>query len=137
MKRKHPITLAGAVLVATALAMGSAAAHSVEELPQDTVSLSPVEPGMGEHWGNPKDLPLGPIFGVMKGEVVFVEFMITQEDFKAGKSWENLDAKVAGNLSKVDHMDIEFLSSGHPGFQVPHYDIHQYFVSHQIHLGYK
>ena len=31
-------------------------------LPDSVVKISPVVPEMGEHWANPKDLPLGPIY---------------------------------------------------------------------------
>src|SRR5687768_5429681 len=54
---------------------------SASILPKGTVKVSGVVPGMGEHWANPKDLPLGPIYCVHKGKVVCLEFMISQADF--------------------------------------------------------
>src|SRR4051812_38737338 len=59
-------------------------------LPSGTVKVSGVVPGMGEHWANPKDLPLGPIYCVHKGKVICIEYMISQADFQAGKSWPEL-----------------------------------------------
>ncbi|MGO4888044.1 hypothetical protein ACJ2A9_09825 [Anaerobacillus sp. MEB173] len=29
----------------------------------------------------------------------------------------------------INHTNIEFLPEGHEGFEVPHYDIHHYFVT--------
>jgi hypothetical protein len=60
-------------------------------LPQGTVQLDPVViPAMGEHWGNPIDMPTGPIYGVFEGKLVFIEYMISQKDFAEGKSYVNL-----------------------------------------------
>lgn len=50
-------------------------------LPQGVIQLAPCAPTMGEHWANPDDMPLGPIYGVMNDEVVFVELMSAQADF--------------------------------------------------------
>ena len=96
-------------------------------LPQGTVRVSGVVPRMGEHWANPKDLPLGPIYCVHKGKVVCIEYMISQADFQAGKSWREL----AGlkNLPSIDHVNMGFEPKGHEGYEVPHYDMHIYFVS--------
>ncbi len=52
---------------------------SPQDLPQGTVQLSPSLPTMGEHWANPDNMPLGPIYLVYKGEVIGIEFMYTQE----------------------------------------------------------
>src|SRR4051812_37527208 len=43
-------------------------------LPSGTVKVSGVVPRMGEHWANPKDLPLGPIYCVHKGKVICIEY---------------------------------------------------------------
>ena len=52
--------------------------------------------------------------------------MITQEEFTAGQSWPALIG-VEG-LPPVDHFSIGFEAAGHEGFEVPHYDIHLYFL---------
>ncbi len=82
---------------------------------------------MGEHWANPKDLPLGPIYCVYKGKVVCLEFMISQADFAAGKSWPELSG--LKNLPPVNHINMGFEPKGHEGYEVPHYDMHIYFAS--------
>ena len=100
---------------------------SADTMPEGVVQLSPVVPAMGEHWGNPADMPLGPIYCVHEGKIVCLEFMIAQEDFAAGESWPNLSGMEG--LPPVDHVSIGFEPQGHEGFEVPHYDIHMYFLS--------
>jgi hypothetical protein len=101
---------------------------SVADLPPGTVKVSPPVPGMGEHWANPKDLPLGPIYCVMDGKVICAEFMIQQEAFVGGQSFERLRLGMPDKLPPVDHLDVTFMPHGHEGFEVPHYDMHMYFV---------
>ncbi len=100
---------------------------SVSILPKGTVKVSGVVPGMGEHWANPKDLPLGPIYCVYKGKVVCLEYMISQADFAAGKSWPELTG--LKNLPPINHINMGFEPKGHEGYEVPHYDMHIYFAS--------
>lgn len=126
--------LAGAGFAFAAIFNLSAAAH---EMPAGTVQVSPVVPGMGEHWAEPADLPFGPIYGKFGDKLVFIEWMISQDDFEAGKSWTGLWSKNGEEMPPVDHIDIEFQPTGHEGFEVPHYDIHVYFVSHEEHMAYK
>lgn len=104
-------------------------------LPPGTIKISECVPGMGEHWANPKDLPLGPIYGVHEGSLVFVEVMPAQSDFAEGKSWVDI-LKTPKWFLKVDHVDIEFQPQGHEGYPIPHYDIHAYFVSHEEHMAF-
>ena len=75
-----------AVAASPALAHGTTL-PDVSSLPKDVIQLSGVVPGMGEHWANPAHLPLGPIYGVSNGKVIFLEFMIDQDSFKTGKSF--------------------------------------------------
>ena len=100
---------------------------SASILPKGTVKVSGVVPGMGEHWANPKDLPLGPIYCVYKGKVVCLEFMISQADFAAGKSWPELSG--LKNLPPINHVNMGFEPKGHEGYEIPHYDMHIYFAS--------
>src|SRR4028118_1153851 len=95
-------------------------------LPMGTVKVSGVVPGMGEHWANPKDLPLGPIYCVHKRKVICIEYMISQADFRAGKSWPELTG--LKSLPPVNHINMGFEPKGHEGYEVPHYDMHVYFV---------
>ncbi len=106
---------------------------SVSILPKGTVKVSGVVPGMGEHWANPKDLPLGPIYCVMNGRVTCMEYMISQADFQAGKSWTELTPWFEGTAQPgVDHMEFNFVPNGHEGYEIPHYDVHMYFVSPEV-----
>ncbi|WP_181444410.1 hypothetical protein [Bacillus sp. 03113] len=101
-------------------------------LPKGTIQLNPQPiPKMGEHWANPEagDLPIGPIYGVYNGKLVFLEYMIDQEDFIQGKNHVNLEGMKGVPMPPVVQVDIEFQSHGHTGFEIPHYDIHNYFIT--------
>lgn len=118
----------GAAQDAAASSAGDdAALPGADTLPEGTVQLSPVIPAMGEHWGNPADMPLGPLYCVHDGKIVCLEFMISQEDLQNGKSWPDL-AGMKG-LPPVDHVSVGFEATGHEGYEVPHYDIHMYFIT--------
>ena len=103
-------------------------------LPPGTIQAGPCVPGMGEHWVRPQDAPFGPIYGVVNDRVVFVEVMIDQKAFAAGRSWDQQLKPIAGK--RIDHVDIDFNPHGHAGYAIPHYDVHAYFVPHAEHLGY-
>jgi len=102
---------------------------AVADLPAGTVKVSPPIPGMGEHWANPKDLPLGPIYCVMHGKVVCAEFMVSQKDFANGRSFERLRFGLNDKQPPINHLELNFQPHGHEGFEVPHYDLHMYFIS--------
>ena len=74
-------TLAVSLLLGTATAAMAATTELplASSLPANVVKISPVVPGMGEHWADPKDLPLGPIYGVSEGRIIFFEFMIDRD----------------------------------------------------------
>lgn len=99
-------------------------------LPEGTIQLDPhAVPAMGEHWANPAEMPNGPIYGVHNGKLVFIEYMIAQDDFINGKSHTNLGGMKGLPSPSVVQTDIEFQPKGHPGFDIPHFDIHAYFIS--------
>jgi hypothetical protein len=54
--------------------------------------------------------------------------MIRQEAFIKGESFERLALGMRGKLPPVDHVEMTFMPQGHKGFEVPHYDLHMYFV---------
>jgi hypothetical protein len=119
---------------AVAVAFGTAAfaaqnpeLPNVSILPKDAVQLSPSVPLMGEHWGNPADMPLGPIYCVHEGKVICIEYMISQEDFMNGKSWPALQGLT--DLPSINHIDIGFNPKGHHGYEIPHFDLHMFFIS--------
>jgi hypothetical protein len=99
-------------------------------LPKGAVKVSDVVPAMGEHWANPKDLPLGPLYCVYKGKIICIEYMISQADLQAGKSWSDLSG--LKNLPPINHVNMGFEAKGHEGYEVPHYDMHIYFVSPEV-----
>ncbi len=103
-------------------------------LPEGVIQLTPCVPAMGEHWANPANMPFGPIYGVMGDKVVFVEVMPSLDAFAQGTSWTDVLRPIAGLT--IDHVDLEPELHGHEGYDVPHYDIHAYFVSHAEHEGY-
>lgn len=102
-------------------------------LPEGTIQITPVVPGMGEHWANPTNLPLGPIYGVHGGKITFLEYMVAQQDFASGSDHTQLPGNAS--LPAIDHIDMEFVPNGHEGFEVHHYDIHAYMVSHSDHMA--
>jgi uncharacterized protein YjiS (DUF1127 family) len=131
--RRLPLAaaVAGVALVSALTAAADTPADrlpTVADLPPGTIRVSPPIPGMGEHWANPKDLPLGPIYCVMNGKVICAEFMVLQEAFIRGKSFERLRLGMEGKLPPVNHLEMTFMPHGHEGFEVPHYDVHMYFV---------
>ncbi len=95
-------------------------------IPQDAVMLSPCVQTMGEHWAALKNMPLGPIYGVYEGKPVFSEIMVSKAELDKGFSYDNLRALPGYH---IDHVNVEFEPHGHPGFTVPHYDVHAYYVS--------
>jgi uncharacterized protein YjiS (DUF1127 family) len=102
---------------------------TVDDLPAGTVKVSPFIAGMGEHWADPRDLPLGPIYCVMKGRVVCAEFMVAQQDLVDGRSFEHLKLGLAETMPAIDHVELTHMPHGHEGYETPHYDLHMYFIS--------
>ena len=101
-----------------------------EALPAGVVQVSPYVPGMGEHWANPANLPFGPIYCVVQGHITCMEYMISQKDFAEGVSHNKLVPWFGGKRQPaINHVDIGFEPNGHQGYEIPHYDIHMYFLS--------
>ncbi len=100
-------------------------------IPADAVLVSPCIQAMGEHWANPKNLPLGPIYGVYQSKPVFTEIMVDKKNFAAGKSYLDVLKPLPGYA--IDHVDVEYVPYGHAGYPIPHYDIHAYYVGHSVH----
>ncbi len=103
-------------------------------LPEGVIQLTPCVPTMGEHWADPKKMPLGPIYGVMGDQVTFVELMPAQADFAEGTSWHEVLVPPSGQT--IHHVDFDYLPQGHEGYEVPHYDLHAYFVPHDEHMAF-
>lgn len=103
--------------------------YYVLALPEGVIQLTPEVPKMGEHWARPQDMPIGPIYGVHDGKLVFLEQMPPQELFINGENIINLDGMRGYPSPSIEQTDIEFQEHGHEGFEVPHYDIHHYFIT--------
>ena len=125
-----PVRLAFAVAIA--LSSIATAAAGPAGIPNDAICVSPCVAHMGEHWANPHVLSHGPIYGVMHGKPVFTEIMIDKNAF--GKGLYDHDQLKPLPGYAIDHVDIDFQPHGHPGFPIPHYDIHAYYVSHAKHM---
>ena len=119
--------LVGAVAVAGEMQMPPQPSVHPAGIPKDAMLVSPCIATMGEHWANPKNLPVGPIYGVWQGKPVFTEIMVSVKDLARGFSWANIQALPG---YKIDHIDFEFEPHGHPGMPVPHYDLHAYYITY-------
>jgi hypothetical protein len=112
-------------------------AQSVQKvvLPGDAQRLSELVPSMGEHWANPENMPIGPIYLVHDGEVIGIEYMFTVGLMKEAHINTPEGEIVFKHLPDlpvdgwVDHVEIEYMSHGHEGFDVPHFDVHLYFIT--------
>lgn len=98
-------------------------------IPMDALLVSPCIATMGEHWANPKNLPMGPIYGTWQGKPVFTEIMVPLTTLQQGFSYAGIRA-LPGYA--IDHVDIAFEPTGHEGLPVPHYDVHAYYVSPMV-----
>ncbi|MDQ2991309.1 MAG: hypothetical protein M3R30_00610 [Candidatus Eremiobacteraeota bacterium] len=103
-------------------------------LPANVIPVSGCIPSMGYHYAAPGAAPFGPIYGTYNGKPVFTEIMIDQKMFANGKSWSEVLKPLPGY--KIDHVDIWFEAHGHPGYPIPHYDIHAWYVPHAVHMLY-
>jgi hypothetical protein len=98
-------------------------------IPGDFVLVSPCIAGMGEHWANLKNPPLGPIYGTWEGKPIFTEIMVTVKQLTEGFAYANIRA-LPGYT--IDHVDFRYEPNGHAGLPVPHYDLHAYYVSPDV-----
>ncbi len=128
-----------ALLMVTLLVGLAACAPAAPKLtlPEEAQKLSDVIPQMGEHWANPAQLPLGPLYLVYKGEVIGIEYMWTEDmmqelSIPTPEGVEEFSALVSLPVGvTVDHVDVALMHHGHEGFEVPHWDIHLYFISQE------
>ena len=125
------------LLVGILLVAGCARPAPKMELPAGAQKLSDVIPTMGEHWADLAQMPLGPLYLVHKGEVIGLEYMWTEDMMQAVSiptpaGPEEFSALVPLPVGvTVDHVDIAFMEHGHEGFDVPHWDMHMYFITQE------
>ena len=103
-------------------------------MPKDVVPVAGCIPAMGFHYVNQKNWPEGPIYGWYNGKPIFTEVMPTKEKFENGFDMNNVLKPLPGYT--IDHVDIWYEPHGHPGMEIPHYDIHAWYVSHSEHMKY-
>lgn len=118
-------------------------------LPVDAVKISECIPFMGEHWAEPRDLPLGPYYVVHNSKVVALEYMFSPDKIP-GEQASKMSAKeitdymtknklTLADLLKANNFQLPlkgknytFLTldwnSPHSGITVPHMDLHAYFI---------
>lgn len=101
-------------------------------LPADVQPMMGCIPAMGFHYVDPKNAPFGPIYGYYQGKPIFTEIMIAASKLTAGTSWDDELKPLPGY--KIDHVDIWWEPHGHPGYLVPHYDIHAWYIPHAAHM---
>lgn len=94
-------------------------------MPAEYLLVSPCIASMGEHWANVHDMN-SPIYGTWQGKVIFTELMVPVSQLDQGFSYANLHA-LPGYT--IDHVDFKYEPKGHAGMEVPHYDLHAYYVS--------
>ena len=103
-------------------------------IPKDAKPWFGCIPSMGYHYVRDADKPFGPIYGYYKGKPVFTEIMVNRAFLSSGKSWDEQLKPLTGY--HIDHVDVWYEPNGHPGYQVPHYDIHAWYVPHSEHMYY-
>ena len=101
-------------------------------MPSGTVPVSGCIPTMGFHYAKPGNFPGGPIYGFYNGKATFTEIMVDKKVFDKGMSWNEILKPLPGY--KIDHVDIWYESHGHPGYTIPHYDIHAWYIPHAQHM---
>ncbi len=102
-------------------------------IPADAKSWFGCIPTMGYHYINPKNIPRGPLYGYYEGKATFTELMLTNAEMLKG-DWNDQLKPLPGHT--IDHVDIWYEAHGHPGYEVPHFDIHAWYVPHAEHMKY-
>ncbi len=131
--------------VLVAILVGGIACTAKVTLPEGYEQASPVVPTMGEHWVNFAEFgaqaqaqeTMGPIYLVHKGEVIGVEYMWSSDMMQemsiptpeGPEVFEALPPLPVG--ATVDHVNVAFFPEGHEEFEVPHWDIHMYFITEE------
>jgi len=102
----------------------------IADIAPDAVPISPHVPQMGIHYARPADLPTGPIWCVIDGRVVCVEYMFPAAALADGQSWNALPT--GGVPAQVTHVDLDFLPDGVGPFAEPLYQLHIWFADRTV-----
>ncbi|TQM94602.1 hypothetical protein [Roseinatronobacter monicus] len=96
----------------------------------DAVAICPHVPHMGEHWAEPAALPLGPIYCVIEGRVVCVEYMFLASELASGAGWTEIATGM--QTPPLTRIDMEYKADGVGPFQEPLYQRHPYFAKSEV-----
>ena len=122
--------------LAAVLSAGGAAADGISHLPllsditTEAEAISPHVPHMGEHWAAPANLPLGPIYCVIEGHVVCVEYMFLASQLEEGTSW--MDLTTGMETPPITFITMEYLPDGVGPVPEPLYQFHLYFAEREV-----
>jgi hypothetical protein len=131
MKPTLALAAAAAVaLAAPAFGQGLSDLPLVSEVAPGAVAISPHVPQMGAHYADPATLPLGPIYCVIEGRVVCVEYMFTADDLAAGRDWRSIPTGM--ETPPITRIDMEYRPQGAGPFAQPLYQLHLYFASAEV-----
>lgn len=120
-----------ALIAAPAAADGLSHLPMLSDIAADAVQISPHVPNMGTHWADPDSLPQGgPIYCVIEGRVVCLEYMFPAAALSAGTDWTGL---LPGfETPAITHMDIEYKPDGAGPITDPLYQFHIYFADAEV-----
>jgi hypothetical protein len=105
----------------------------LSEVAPEAIQISPHVPDMGEHWAVPGNLPTGPVYCVIEGRVVCVEYILDASGFAAGKQWTDLSPNMV--TPPVSRVDIEYKPDGIGEMTMPLYTMHLYFADKPLLAG--
>lgn len=130
MKLKPVTFIACLALAAPVAADGLSHLPMLSDIAPDAVAISPHVPHMGEHWAEPATLPLGPIYCVIDGRVVCVEYMFLASELASGADWTEIAAGM--QTPPLTRIDMEYKADGVGPFQEPLYQLHLYFAESEV-----
>jgi hypothetical protein len=133
VRAKQPPMPPGMTPAVMKMVMTPGPAHP-KGMPADLKPYLGCIPTMGYHYVNPKNAPFGPIYGWYNGKAIFTEIMVDQRSFNKGMSWDSELKPLPGYA--INHVDVWYEPHGHPGYTIPHYDIHAWYVPHEEHMYY-
>lgn len=122
--------------LAAVLSAGSAAADGISHLPllsdisTEAEAIGPHVPQMGEHWADAADLPLGPIYCVIEGHVVCVEYMFLASELDDGVNW--MDMATGMETPPITFITMEYMPDGVGPVSEPLYQLHLYFAEREV-----
>jgi len=129
----HKWMIMGAVLAlkpAMGLAAGVDHLPTIADVAPEAVAISPHVPHMGVHYAHPADLPTGPIWCVIDGRVVCVEYMFLAAALAEGQDWTGLLTGL--DTPPITHIDLEYKAEGAGPITDPLYQLHIYFAGPDV-----